>query len=332
MPETNVTIHVIASSLIKDGLSKTFNPDTDGKIISTVDEIKVNKTPSGYSVVYPDDIINEIDNGVFVSKLILLLMDNLTGIISIDLRYHYIDINDEWHLNGDSVITLLKINDIIEQLPDVISKDGVDHSIKYTCSKDITELKLFVTMNDDEDDESPDEESDTIKNLIDEDDDFEVDENVVSILSSIIGDIDLSTDKKSDKSKKSKDKYFTVEKSKTPKSRVFKEAKNPKKEIKRHGVIITHDKEDLEKDRKIIKEFLKEFIPGKQEWVKEFRSELLCRWMKMYTIKIKDLKKIEKMQRDKKKDKERRKKNKKILDFTRNMFNVPISSWDDPNK
>ena len=54
--------------------------------------------------------------------------------------------------------------------------------------------------------------------------------------------------------------------------------------------------------------------------------------MKMYTIKIKDLKKIEKMQRDKKKDKERRKKNKKILDFTRNMFNVPISSWDDPNK
>ena len=45
MPETNVTIHVIASSLIKDGLSKTFNPDTDGKIISTVDEIKVNNIP-----------------------------------------------------------------------------------------------------------------------------------------------------------------------------------------------------------------------------------------------------------------------------------------------
>ena len=332
MPETNVTIHVIASSLIKDGLSKTFNPDTDGKIISTVDEIKVNKTPTGYSIVYPDDVINEINNGVFVSRLILLLMDNLTGVISIDLRYHYIDINDEWHLNGDSVITLLKINDIIEQVPGVISKDGIDHSIKYKCSKDISELKLFLTMNDDEeeDDEYLDDSEDSEdSDFEDYEDDFEVDDKVISSLSSIIGDIDIPKD---NKNKKSKDDYFKIDKSKTPRSRVFKESKNPKKEIKRHGVIITRDKEDLEKDRKIIKEFLKEFIPGKQEWVKEFRSELLCRWMKMYTIKIKDLKKIEKMQRDKKKDKERRKKNKKILDFTRNMFNVPISSWDDPNK
>lgn len=338
----NVILHVLSSAMVDPHNSKpcnSFNPKVDGKNLSTVEDIKVNKTQAGYTIVYLDSDLNQMDVGNFVSSLLILLMDNLTDPISISIRYHYADNNDDIHIDPYTAISILKINDILERIPNKIIKDSCEHSIEYHRSSDIDTL---ISIRDDYDDSQEDEnDENSIDCGMDTDDDnsifnhiksfcedYDDDEDVISTLSSIIGNIDMSDTNKG----KNKNKKSNKSKPEYPRSRIFKDAKNPKKEIKRHGVVVTRDKDDLEKDKKIIKGFLKDFIPGKEGWVKEFRSELTQRWINMYTIKAKDLKKLEKKRKEKIKDKERKKKNKEILDLTRNIFNVPISSWDDPNK
>ena len=115
-------------------------------------------------------------------------------------------------------------------------------------------------------------------------------------------------------------------------SRILYDAKNAKRSYNRHGVIICSDKSSKKKDMKIIKEFLKDFFPGNSNWIKEFRHDVLCRWMKMYSISKKDLKELEKTHRKAQNAKRNSIKTEKTLDFTRRLFNVPIDRWDDPSK
>ena len=77
--------------------------------------------------------------------------------------------------------------------------------------------------------------------------------------------------------------------------KILKNDKNPKRSYKRHGVIICNDKKSRKNDEAIIKEFLKDFIPGDSEWIKSFRHDILKRWMKMYSISKSDLKELEKV-------------------------------------
>jgi hypothetical protein len=74
-------------------------------------------------------------------------------------------------------------------------------------------------------------------------------------------------------------------------SKVFIHSSNLKKNIKNHGIIITSGKKDIKKDKEILRDFLKEFIPGKSAWVKEYRSIILERWLRVYAITKKDAKK-----------------------------------------
>ena len=84
-------------------------------------------------------------------------------------------------------------------------------------------MRMYTSQSIDEEDE----------------DDFDVDENVKSTLTSILGDLGLDDENDDNKEAITKSKKKTKSYSNTPRSRVFKESKNPKKEFKRHGVIIT---------------------------------------------------------------------------------------------
>lgn len=115
-------------------------------------------------------------------------------------------------------------------------------------------------------------------------------------------------------------------------SRAVKAANSPKKSYKRHGVIICSDKDAIKKDRKIIKEFLKDFIPGDSKWKRHFRDDLLDRWIRVYVITKKQLKRFEKNQH-RESDKDRLSRNaRQTIDFTRRLFNVPIDTWNDPTR
>jgi hypothetical protein len=78
-----------------------------------------------------------------------------------------------------------------------------------------------------------------------------------------------------------------------PSSKILKSAKHAKKDIKNHGIIIQSGK-SRDKDEEIIRSFLKDFIPGKSNWIKSYRKIILKRWMNQYAITKKAAKKYEK--------------------------------------
>jgi len=103
-----------------------------------------------------------------------------------------------------------------------------------------------------------------------------------------------------------------VKKKNYGRSRVLRESKNARKNIKRHGVIISPSKEAKKRDRKILQEFLKDFMPGKSKWIKEYREETLKRWMTMYVVSKSYAKRVAKIHRA-----ERRKKRSPIANITK---------------
>lgn len=113
-------------------------------------------------------------------------------------------------------------------------------------------------------------------------------------------------------------------------SRILKNADNPKRDIKRHGVIIA-SKKDIERDEKIIYDFLKDFIPG-GGWKKEFRKEIRDRWIRMLCVEKKKLKKYEKKARKKSQYNKKAKTAKRAAQFANNLFTRPIDRWADPTR
>lgn len=127
--------------------------------------------------------------------------------------------------------------------------------------------------------------------------------------------------------------YHAKSKKHYSRSKVVSHADSPKKSYHRHGVIIADSKEDLEKDRKIIKEFLKDFIPG-DGWRKEFRKDLADRWLYMFAVRKKELKKRQRKYEKKRKQESSEGARALALDLTRRVLTIPQSpsAWNDPNK
>ena len=110
------------------------------------------------------------------------------------------------------------------------------------------------------------------------------------------------------------------------KSAVFSGSCSPKKQFRHNGVVVAAKQSHIEKDRAMIKAFLKQFIPGKSPWIKRYRNKILKRWMKMYMVDKKTIKKFYKEQQSKKTSKRK----KKLVGMTHRLLqNDP---WNDPNK
>lgn len=332
MDRVNLGFYVIPSNIELENIVK-YNPSENGKVISTSNEIKVNKTSTGYSIIYSSNEIKNLDINILGNNIIKLFMNNLSDkIINIKLYYLYEVINqygDPINQIDISVInSLLTMESKFMKLP----KDG---SIPFNYIRSADMIKIinetinnyqYLDNEDDDDDEDDDDgyfnndiglsnyfESFGISNFTEDDDDEDDDEyNSFSLLDSNI------------KGKKSNKKYYQS-------SRIMHNATNAKRSYNRHGVIITN-KESKRRDEKIIKEFLKEFFPGNSEWKKNFRHDVLKRWMKMYCVTKKDLKELEKTHRKARNNKRNNINNEKTLDFTRRLFNVPIDKWSDPSR
>lgn len=348
MSELNkdIKINIVDRSLMDFPAEEGLYPrGCYGKLFSNKDQINVNvnKTKSGdishYSINFVDIEYERVDIPVFVAKLLTLLSQNLkTGEYNISINYY--ECNDNDTVSPNVFINILKTADILKGISgNAIKSDKNELTIIYDENAETID-KIEDTLNryeealgntqssedDDEDYVSSDKDMDALSSIFgdmlqEDPDDQEASMSPYDIVKSITGDNETKGKKNKNKSNKS-----------YAKSHIFRESKNPKKEVKRHGVIIARDKDDIKKDEKTLKEFLKDFIPGKDGWVKDFREDLIERWMRTYTIKNKDLKKLQKARRKNEKDAAKAKKNKEILNFTRNIFNVPVSSWDDPTK
>ena len=149
----------------------------------------------------------------------------------------------------------------------------------------------------------------------------------------IVGDIDgfvdmlsgYDDDEHSKKRKKKKRvKYNT--------SKVIKASNKPKRSYRRHGIIICKEKNAIKKDKKIIKDFLKDFIPGNSGWKKDLREDLLNRWMRVYVISSKQIHRIQREYTQSMKCNKRKAEIQSTIDATRKLFNVPLDRWNDQTR
>lgn len=303
MNKTNVGIHVFPSET-DPATFDSYDPTRDGRVFSSTGELKVNTAAYGYSILFKSEDFEELKPAQFTASMIQLFSANIKDtIIDVSIFYHY----DEEDFDTDTAIAVLDMDDVMRK----ITESGRVKTFVYTRSDNI------VSVYNDWRSESEEAEEDNEGEDEDESGDF------FDFLNGFSDDEQDDEDEDDDKPRH--DDYHS--------SWVLKESKNPKKSIRRHGVIVASSKSDIKRDEKIIKSFLKEFIPGNAEWKREFRSDVAKRWMKMYAISRKRLKKLEK---DHRRSKARKNKvgidTDKALDFTRRLFTMPVDRWSDPTK
>lgn len=331
--QENLIIYIIPSGIELLNV-KHFNPE-NGQVFSNLNEIKVNKmTNSGYSILYTTNDITNMDMNIFGNNVIKLFMKNLPGKnICIQLCYLYEVRNNNYELYDDIDISV--VNAILELENKFINiSENSQMPFTYNRSQYMnTIIKNIINNYNDINDDTYDDDDDTM-------DDFFESLGINSYYDNDDSDYeDDSDDDYDDRQFSFLDPYVQGKKIKNKhkkdyqESRIFYEAKNAKRSYNRHGVIICNDKKAKERDEKILKEFLKEFFPGDAQWKKDFRRDVLKRWMKMYCVSKKNLKELEKANRKIRNSNRINNINtEKTLEFTRRLFNVPIDRWNDPSR
>lgn len=291
-----VTIHIVANAAEE----LDYDPSRDGKTRSTGTKINVLRVSDGFSIVFDDDEFIKTDVTKLAASIVTLCISNVPDtIFDYRIMYHY----DEDSFNTDVAERILSMDDLFGRLNDAKEYPTVSYS--QTDNVQWVYAEYIDSLPDDDDDDEDDE-----------DDEPEYEDSITALLKN-----NGSINKKK-KKKKSRDYYG--------RSRVWKNSKQPKRQINRHGVLIAADKDDLKKDEKIIKSFLKDFLPGNSKWKKDFRDDVLDRWMRMYAISKKNLKQLEKEHRRSRTKKSGN--NDKILKYANRLFTVPVDAWNNPNK
>lgn len=309
MEKVNLTIHVIPDQVPIADLDGVTERET-GTNLSTTDTVRVSRVENGYAILYTDNVIGKMDPLITINYIVKLLVSKLPGKqIHISLEYHF-DLSDGMDLFDDDV------GEVLQEMDDILIESANNVSaIVYERSQSMEDV-IDILEEDEDDDGGDDYEASSLQ---------EFDPSDIGSLINMIN----QEGSRSKKSKRGKKKYKNY-----AESEVLHETKNAKRCYNRHGVMVCSDKDALKHDQKMIKEFLKDFIPGEAEWKKDFRRDLQKRWMQMYVISKKQLKHLQK-QHSKAKSKKRRGINtEKALDFTRRMFNVPATSnaWNDPSR
>lgn len=310
MNKTLVKINIFPPNININQL-QYYEESVYGKIFSTLTEIRLNKVMDGYSILYRADSFERIDIPIFADNLVNIFIDNFADdIIEIELYY--------WHMGEKYFSAPCGIN--IIQLDDYLT-DYDDDRIQYNTTESVDYL---IESYDEDSEEFDFDEDDTEEDDDDMDPDDEEEEDWDE-------EDPLAFLRKGKSSKTKKKKSYGS-------SRILKLSKNPKKNIKRHGLVLSNNKTEMKKamkkDEKTIRAFLKDFIPGNAKWIKEYRAGILERWMDMYRITKKNLKRLQKEQRRKyeKKHGGSRITKEKAMSFTRKLLNGYNDSWNDPTK
>lgn len=271
---------------------KDYDPEKEGSKLSDSTKIIFNKLNSSnesriYSIVYNAKVFAKIPANKLLSAIIRTFVKNVPDSeMHLHIRFNHVVVDD--NDNEDDLITIDSARSVTEFLKFCAAVD--DRGVLPMFKFDFTS----TSIEDDEDD-IEDDDDDIFDRWVDEqldedDDDDDNDSSFHDPFEAMGYEFKLP---KKEKGKKSKDKKSHVDDLQIYRSKVFRNSKNPKREISRHGVLIANKKSDIEKDREILKDVLKAFIPGDKTWIKKFRKELLDRWMVVYVITKKSLKRKE---------------------------------------
>lgn len=308
MNKVDVIIHILPNNV---SLTKLigFSPEEDGKTFSSVDDVKINKAKYGYSILYSADDFMKLDKPKFTAAMIKIFTKNLPDTaLNVSLEYNYEELIDE-HFDEAVGNAVINYGVLLTNIANTHKVAG----FTYESSQNL------IDLIDTEYDEPDNDEDYSIEDLLN-------------------GRHPRFNDGVDDSDEDPFERFFHDDEDDDEtngyyygKSRVVADARNGKRDFHRHGVIVS-SKNDIAKDRKILKKFLKDFIPGNSSWKKEFRNDVLKRWMSMYAISKKDLKY---MQQRTKKDAYENKRNKNItnaINLTTKLFTSPVDNWYDPNR
>ena len=301
--------------IFPEGDISSGNPSLVGLHCSSRDDIIVNSTTDGYVVLYTEEIFEEIHPSIFSESLINLLKANIPGgtLTLIEIMYQPTE-----ELSCDCAIAVMKFDEIMI--------DHIDNDIRYRTSPSVQFLK----------DHWDEDEEDFDFSDIDEDDEdiYDVDDYESYIRDDYYEDDD-DDDEYDDDDFEFSDYLPRPKKYKQNKSygrSAFTHEKSAKRSIKRHNIIITNDKTLIKREARAIKEFIKDRYPGGGVW-KDFRAELLDRWMTLLLMTKKTAKKHQK-EYDKyhnKKSYSRKKDTQgRILTMAEKMF--AYDPWNDSNR
>ncbi len=248
-----------------------------GRQQSSTQELRVNNTSSGYSVIFKCEDFIRLDTQVLGDHLIKIFKTYFPNTpVHVEILYPIITENNIFKKCSMSVL----------QLDDFLSDIDIPN-INYCESQSVKKLwELYNNEDEDKDDDDYDDEDEDDDDYDDEDEDDDDkydygidDDNEEDDLSHI----NISEYYK----KQSKDKIAST-------SRLIRGAK---KTVKRHNIIVSSDKNAKRKDEKVIKSFLKDFIPGRSNWIRTYRDIVLDRWMDAFAISEKTAKRIKKAHR-----------------------------------
>jgi len=269
---------------IRQNGSPVYPIETYGRSFSTRDEIIPETTATGYVILYQISDFEQLDKEEFIATLAELFAvnrPNVDIVISIDVNGSTADgrFFDEAFDLANTLQELEPVNlEIVHCIYDDFGREDEDDDedtdddddecdgVCRRCSDSTCENHPRYNLDDDEEPYPRSTRSSGpftgfrsfVQDEYDEDDDDER--------------------PRSRKKKKVKKDYGA--------SRSIKAAKHPKRDVKRHNIVIT-TKKNFDRDEKIVREFLRDFIPGKAGWVKDYRKEVLDRWMRAFVIKEK---------------------------------------------
>lgn len=353
----------------ENSLGKEFSSETEIKVNKTVDGYSILYDDYVFANIDNKSLVNSIIN-LFVKNLKSWHINfeiqyhvNVDRFIRLTARGQRFYFEQDYNTILTLIHKVLEFSDIVSNtLRD--SDESIRSSFSYNISESLKSAAAFnlseklknlnsakenneksskksleYYRNDDDDDDEDNKKVSSRK--YDDEDGFDLFRDILTGNYTYTDDDDDEVeyedeeddDYEDDPKPKKRRKKRIVSKPSYGESRVVKDAKNPKKSYNRHGVVVC-SKDDIKKDEKILKEFLKDFIPGDANWKKDFRSDIVKRWIKMYAVTNKQLKQLEKQHRRARLAKRNKSSidTDRALEFTRKLFNTPIDRWNDPSK
>lgn len=313
--EVDLIIYIVSPHRSIEDL-EDYDPEEIGTNVCKGNRLIFNKVEDGYSLIIDNMTLARTNYDYLIQNMIRIMRKNLPNTdvnVSMEYLYRYEDGRHTF-----SKVTAQSVLMFDNALRNICEKEM---DFDYIRSRSIYNVaKLYQNdvsvINDSREEVGYGQDNDPFSFLNRaihdyEDDDYEDEEEEDDY-----------------KPKKKKKKSPSVNASK-----VVKNSKNPKREYNRHGVIIARDKDDVRKDARTIRKFLKQFIPGDAGWKQDLRDDLEERWMRTFAVSTKKLKKLEKAHRRAYyKSKKPSINTQRTLEITRRMFNVPIDNWNNPDK
>ena len=280
-------------------------PAEIGTNFSTANNFLTSPVGDTVTSVFRADVILGINPAALARAIMTGIRQNLSGthtVISVDYNFRHVSDPNQIAFNPD-------VGHMLIELCNILISGSCDW-FHYENSPSMEMTRKFLEVTPPKEEEEP---IDPFGGL------FPVDN----------GDDDEEEDDGRHKYKKKKKKGH--QRTKYRESVIIQNTKNPKKDYEHHGVIICRDKDDLERDRKTIKAFLNDFIPGDARWKREFREDLLDRWLPAFTIRKKKLNKLVRKAKKRKRQKKQSAATAIAMDISRRIMTAQ-DPWMNPNK